>query len=187
MAYGADGVETTLRYLEQAAQYYNEAITTNPKEDYFFKPHETNLVVQGARVVGNLLRKDDEPVKKVTRPPLERVQAALARYQTIYTQQEAWDGVVKADAAGEAGAKNLKLGQFGAPTVPKGTMTNQDVIEMARAGVDEELILGAIDDAKACDFDLGSKALIDLTKAKVTKPVIKALQGKICTPGGAKP
>src|SRR6185295_1902853 len=32
LGYGADSTETTLRYLEQAAQHYNSSLSLNPKE-----------------------------------------------------------------------------------------------------------------------------------------------------------
>jgi hypothetical protein len=177
MSYGADDVATTLRYLERAAQHYNDAINGNPKEDYFFKPHETALAVQGWHKVENIVRREDEPIKKVTQPPLERVQTSLAKYQTIATQQAAYEGVGGGSTA--AGAKGLKTAGATAAPAP-GEMTNKDVVDMARAGVDEDLILGAVADAAACSFDLTSKGLIELSKAKVSKIVIKALQEKNC-------
>ncbi len=176
MSYEADDVATTLRYLERAAQHYNEAITGNPKEDYFFKAHETALVVQGWRRVENVIRREDGPVKKVTQPPLDRVQTSLAKYQTIATQQATWEGVGSSSKP-PSGAKALQASA--APAA--GGMTNKDVIEMVRAGVDEDLILGTITDATACAFDLTPKGLIELTKAKVGKPVIQALQEKTCS------
>lgn len=176
MSYEADDVDTTLLYLERAGEHYNQAINSNPKEDYFFKPHETALVVQGKNKLMNLLQRDDDPVKKITAPPLERVESALAKYQTIATQQATWNEALT--GAGERGGKNLVVGGPKAPA--PGSVTNQDVIDMARAGVDEELILGTIADAKQCSFDTSSKALIELTKARVSKTVIKALHEKTC-------
>jgi tetratricopeptide (TPR) repeat protein len=176
MSYEADDVETTLLYLERAGEHYNQAINSNPKEDYFFKSHETALVVQGKNKLMNLLQRDDDPVKKVTAPPLERVQSALSKYQTIATQQATWNEALS--GAGQRGGKTLTVG--GPKTAPAGALTNQDIIDMARAGVDEELVLGTIADAKQCSFDTSAKALIELTKARVSKTIIKTLQEKAC-------
>ena len=53
---------------------------------------------------------------------------------------------------------------------------NQNVIEMARAGVAEENIVLAIDSAEATEFDTSPDGLIALSKGGVSKNVIAHIQ-----------
>jgi hypothetical protein len=53
---------------------------------------------------------------------------------------------------------------------------NQNVIEMARAGVPDENIVLAIDSAEAAEFDTSPDGLIALSKGGVSKNVIAHIQ-----------
>jgi hypothetical protein len=57
-------------------------------------------------------------------------------------------------------------------------MTNDDVIELTRAGLDEKLLLATIKEAPAVSFDLGPAGLRALLAAKVTNPVISAMRAR---------
>jgi len=68
--------------------------------------------------------------------------------------------------------------------------TNQDVVEMTKAGIAEETILRAIETADR-KFDTTAKALIDLKKAGVSERVIQAIlgngQSRVGVRNGAEP
>jgi hypothetical protein len=57
-------------------------------------------------------------------------------------------------------------------------MTNDDVIELAKAGLDEKLLIATIKEARAVSFDLGPAGLRALLAAKVTNPVISAMRAR---------
>lgn len=176
MGYGADSPETTLRYLERAAEFYDGAIRANPKEDYFLEPKDGSFWKDlGAGVLANLRAPaGGSPVPAQSRTvaaPLNRVQAALAKYQTLLTQN-----VVRQETAtAEAGGKALAEGASAAPA-----MTNKDVLAMVAGGVAEDIVLTAIDDAELCAFDTSPTGLVELSKAKVPKTIIQRLQARRC-------
>ena len=172
MAYGADDLETTLRYLEKSAENYNAAINDNPKEDYFFKPYETNFFVAMSKSVARTVTRSAAPVSKMAPPPLERVQQALRQYQTLVSQRE-----VQAAAAAQSATPAADDARREAEAA---TMKNADVIDMVKANVPEDIVLGAITDAARCAFDITPKGLIELTKAKVGKVIIKKMQERNC-------
>ena len=66
-------------------------------------------------------------------------------------------------------------------------MNNQDVINLVKAGLSEEVIIGAIGKAAAnADFDLAADGLIALAKANVPTAIIRAMQaGKSVPPDAA--
>lgn len=177
LGYGADGTETTLRYLDQAAQHYNTALSLHPAEDFFTKPYEGSFVnalgrasIQAlAEVTG---KRAGEMRRRQAMAPLERVQTAMAKYQTLLGHDEVLAGV----AAPATGAKSLGDGAVAAPT----GMSNDDVISMIEAGVPEDIVLTAIDDAERCAFDTTPNGLIALTKGKVGSEIVKRIQGKPC-------
>jgi hypothetical protein len=102
--------------------------------------------------------------------PLERVQTAMGKYQTLLGHDE----VLIAAAAPPDGAKAL-----GGAAAPAG-ITNGDVISMVQAGVPEDVVLTAIDGAERCAFDTSPGGLIELTKGKVGAGILKRIQGKPC-------
>lgn len=85
---------------------------------------------------------------------LPRAEASLAGYET-WTAGKHTGTVAKASA---------------------GTMTNQTLMEMAKAGLTDENLVLAIDDADEVSFDTTPNALIVLAKAGVSKNVIAHMQ-----------
>jgi len=53
-------------------------------------------------------------------------------------------------------------------------MTNDDVIKMAKAGLDESIIISSIQNTNG-NFDTSANGLINLTNAGVSKPIINAI------------
>lgn len=175
LAYGAESNDTTLRYLEQAAQHYNSALSMNPKEDFFSKPYEGSILTSVGKSSLNILRGvgGQAPVdtsRKQAPAPLQRVQMAMKKYQTLLSQNE-----IRSAKVAEVGAKSLGAGT----SEPQG-MTNNDVIAMIKGGVPEEIVLNAIDSAEECAFNTSPTGLIELTKAKAGKEVLKRIQAKSC-------
>ncbi|MDO8595675.1 MAG: hypothetical protein Q7R45_03530, partial [Sulfuricaulis sp.] len=65
-------------------------------------------------------------------------------------------------------------------------MTNGDVIQMVRAGLSDQVVMGAIRGATARNFDLTAKGLVDLAKAGVSEAVILAMQDDAAAASSAK-
>jgi hypothetical protein len=150
LGYGADTTEETLKYLEQAASHYNNAIDANPKEAYFTRSYES-IIFRG----------------KNAEAPLTRVQAALVQYQK---QQEYAAKATSAEGGSVAGGKG---GDFAAG---EAAMTNASVIEMLGAGLPDEVIITSVDAAKSRALDVSPKGLIQLSQAKASKKLIQHLQ-----------
>lgn len=73
------------------------------------------------------------------------------------------------------------------PAAADTRMTNADVIQMAGAGLSEQVIVGAIKQAAGKNFDLTPMGLVSLKKAGVSDNVIVAMQGNTVDTPAPKP
>ncbi|HET9766794.1 MAG TPA: hypothetical protein VFS60_08095 [Thermoanaerobaculia bacterium] len=164
LGYAAEGsTDDTLRYLQQAAVYYNQALQMNPGEKYFSQPYQMSAF-NPAALVGRANAGGSYPA------PLNRVKSALVDYQRI-----------KEFAAGGPAAEGAQGGggiPAGAKALGADTFDNADVIEMVKAGLPEDVILTAIADAENPSFDTSPKGLIELGKAKVSKKIMQRIQAR---------
>jgi hypothetical protein len=69
------------------------------------------------------------------------------------------------------------LREQSADSAPDGpALKNEDIIKLAKAGLDDELIIAKINGSK-CQFDTSTDALIQLKKSGVSATVLKAIVG----------
>ena len=94
--------------------------------------------------------------------PLKRASASVAAF-------EKWVGDAPAPVRRAAAA---------APATAREVMTNQTLIEMAKAGLADENLILAIDSASDVEFDTSPNALIALARGGVSKNVIAHMQKK---------
>lgn len=92
---------------------------------------------------------------------LPRVTASIAAF-------EKWKGPVRPAASTARGAS----------AAPKSVLTNETLVEMAKAGLTDENLILAIDAASDVDFDTSPNALIALAKGGVSRNVIAHMQKK---------
>lgn len=97
-----------------------------------------------------------------------RIGAPMARAKASLTAYQSWTaGEHKSAAAPRPAAAGAKS---------SGPMTNQTLIDMARAGLTDENLMLAIDDADDASFDASPNALITLAKGGVSRTVIAHMQ-----------
>ncbi|MGQ0734351.1 MAG: hypothetical protein ACT4QD_11915 [Acidobacteriota bacterium] len=96
----------------------------------------------------------------------------IARNAEGYAQLAELYRVIAAAPADTASARG--------PAIPAATpaMTNQDVIDLRAAGLDDANLMAAIKDAKAVRFDLSPAGLKALLTAKVSNQVISAMRDR---------
>jgi hypothetical protein len=76
-----------------------------------------------------------------------------------------------------SGQKWVLQGQTTPNATPQELLRNQDIIDLAKAGLDDATILAKIENS-ACQFDTSTNALIKLKQSKVSAAVIKAIVAK---------
>jgi len=189
LGYGADDLDTALKYLEQASVLYNAAAEANPKETYFILNSKSQPSLFGrartaaAVVLPGMVNKpiENKEVSSTLLAPLARVQSALVQYQKMKELRESGGGGLQArlggssggGSAGVSGAKDLG---GGAAAVSADTLTNEGVVDMLRAGLPESVILTSINSAKKTAFDVTPKGLIQLAEAKASTALLERVQ-----------
>lgn len=159
MAYLAEDLTTTQTLLEAAVVHYNQAIEMKSDEKYFLNP-------------------------------LKRIEESLAQYKKLSSQLAlyAQSRTIQKPAGGEDGSRGTLTQPVPAPRAtpapaskqpaPSGAVTNQQVIEMVKAGLSEAIIITSLKRTPAVQFDLSPQGLIELGTNKVSEAIINAMQAR---------
>jgi len=149
LGYAEESPITALVYLEEAAARYNAALEANPAEKFFIEGYSPFL----------------SPGPKVS-APLDRVRSALVGYQ-----------IAKKFMLLRESTKTIHDSKGPVPEgEPDEALDNQGIMRMVEAGLSEEIIMTAIDNAPLREFDDSARGLIQLHKAKVGAKIIAKIQ-----------
>ncbi|HYK01709.1 MAG TPA: hypothetical protein VE974_08135 [Thermoanaerobaculia bacterium] len=148
LAYQTADRKQALELLTRARAHLELAISSNGSEELFRKGY-TSLLSSGSIGV-----------------PTSRLNDSVARY-------EKWTsgGSVRV-------ASREPEPDYEPEPEPRDDMGNDTVIELAKAGLSDENIKLAIDDAERTDFDVSPAGLIALAKGGVSKGIIAHMQKK---------
>lgn len=130
------------------------------------KKDEKYFVESAQRVSGSLRSLDwigEREMQLAERFPLKPAPRATSR------PTEAVPSAPAAPTTKRAPAK-------GATAKADAAMTNADVIDLAKAGLDDTILIATIREAASVNFDLGPTALRALLAAKVSNPVITVMR-----------
>jgi hypothetical protein len=117
---------------------------------------------------------DGTPTEKYFLEPQNRIDTALAHYKIIGDQKAPVESAATTTRTPSTSPPATKS----ASGAPADAMTNDQVISMVSAGLDEANIIDTIKHAKTVNFDLSVQGQVDLSKAKVTGPVITAMKSR---------
>lgn len=164
LGYNAETADQTLRYLEQALVHYNRAIEIKPSEKYFLEAYEGFGIP--VPIIGKI------GTSRLALAPLDRVRTSMLSYEEIKKfQEELGTGSLT------AGSKSLD-GHAGASQEAASGLNNQQVIEMVRAELSQDIIITTITSCEEHDFDISPDGLIKLSRAGVDPAIIRAVQEK---------
>ena len=159
VAYQSDDIARALDLLRESAAHYQRAAQSNPNEKLFTEKYSGFLSVNAI-------------------PP------GLPRAQESVTLYDAWRNAPRAHAAaGGSVASTARSATSSSSTTAtsshsRSAMSNQTVIDMVKAGLSDENIILAIDEADHTSFDTTPDSLIALSRAGVGKSVIAKMQKK---------
>ena len=110
----------------------------------------------------------------------ERIADAIAAYERLDALHASVATLKPAPPPRTAPAKvDTPKGEAAPPPAPSGaTMTNKDVIDLRKAGLDDDNLVAAIKDAASVQFDLSAAGLKALLAAKVSNKVIAAMRAR---------
>ena len=167
LAYQAEDIEKARKELQEASIDYGKAIDGKPTEKYFMQPQT-------------------------------RIDTALAHYKVLGEQKAPAPSTANASPA--RGSADAPVPAPATAPVPapataakatssasSDTITNDQVISMVSAGIDDANIVDTIQHAKAVNFDLSVQGQVDLAKNKVSGRIISAMKARARTPATHRP
>jgi hypothetical protein len=149
LAYSSEDVTRARTYLQQAAINYGKAIDAKPTEKYFLEPQN-------------------------------RIDTALAHYKVLSDDAKA-SHVETASTHSSSGSSTKSTNSFPAASSeaadpPADAMTNDQVIEMVAAHIDEGNIIDNIQHAPQVHFDLSVQGQVYLSQHGVNGRVLTAMK-----------
>jgi len=146
LAYTSEDVNKARTYLQQAAINYGKAIDAKPAEKYFLEPQN-------------------------------RIDTALAHYKTLSDDAKATR--VETASTHSSSARPASSGpasSSAAADPPADAMTNDQVIEMVSAHIDEGNVIDTIQHAPQVSFDLSVQGQVYLSQHGVNGRVLTAMK-----------
>jgi hypothetical protein len=162
LAYEAEDVKKARTYLQEASIDYGKAIDAKPTEKYFLQPQtRIDTALAHYKIIGD--------------------QTNAAKVATVNTE------VSKPAAPPATTTKTAALPTPSAKTAtpsapPADALTNDQVIAMVQAKLDEANILDNIRHASAVDFDLSVAGQVNLSKNGVNGQILMAMKQRARAP-----
>jgi len=155
MAYQAEDLQKARKDLQDASIDYGKAIDGKPTEKYFLQPQT-------------------------------RIDTALAHYKILGEEKSpaastASAATTRNPAAPATSSKIAAAPATKAAAMPSDAITNDQVISMVAAEMDEANIIDTIQHAKSANFDLSVQGQVDLSKNKVSGHIITAMKARART------
>jgi hypothetical protein len=153
LGYAAQDPKSAMKLLDDAAINYGKAIDDKPSEKYFLDPQK-------------------------------RIETAIDHYRKLQQEQAAAGAPPPAPAPAPVSApvasRSLQQGSASpaAATTPAHPVTNQQVIAMVRAGMDDDTVVQTVKAAKAVNFDLTPTGRKHLADSGVDAAVINAMKAR---------
>lgn len=119
---------------------------------------------------------DAKPDEKYFLEPQKRIETAIEHYRKLQQEQTA-AAAAPPPAAAPAPAPDSR-GLQAASTGGGKPLTNQQVIAMVRAGMDDDTVTQTVKNAKAVDFDLTAAGRKHLTDGGVSTAVVNAMKAR---------
>ncbi len=163
MAYAAKDPKAAKDFLEQAAINYGKAVDDDKSEKYFLEP-QTRIETAAAHY-----KVMEERAAEPAPPP----PAAAPASTSTSASAGASSPSPHHTASGSKSAHKAASASTAASTDGAKPLTNQDLIDMAKAGMDEDNLIANIREAKSVKFDLSTQAQIEL--------VHNGIKGKVLT------
>jgi hypothetical protein len=166
-AYQSEDHEQAKKFLDEAAINYGKALDAKPAEKYFLEPQ--NRIETGIEHY-RALELSNEP------PPPARAEAS-AQPASASAASGSAAGAKSAATHGAAGTSKPAASSANS-SGGSAALTNEGVIKMVKAELDENEIISSIQDAKSVKFDLSPDGLIQLKTNGVSTKVRTAMQDR---------
>ncbi len=188
LAYQSEDREAAKKFLQESAINYGKAVDAKPEEKYFLEPQKR---IETAMAY---YRKLEEPKKSVSSATLASATppsgalASTSKPTKTNSTKGATGSATKSSSSSTAAAPAIGTSASGTSTAKPGTpaaaaaITNDQIIKMFKAGVDEDSIISTIHDAPVAGFDLTPDGIIALANGGVKGKIVAAMRARAKLP-----
>jgi hypothetical protein len=157
LAYQSADHAVAKKLLEQAAIAYGKAMDNRPGEKYFMDA-QTRIETAVAHYE-----------KLASRPNLAEGESPARRARSVSGRTQVADSDSNTSSSTSRRIRRARA-------IQKPALTNDEVIKMFKAGVDEDSVIAAIGAAPSVNFDLSPDGLIVLAKNGVKGRIVRAMR-----------
>jgi hypothetical protein len=154
MAYQSEDLQKARKDLQEASVDYGKAIDGKPTEKYFLQPQtRIDTALAHYKVLG------DQKAPGAPSPPVTSIQTSTAPAPATTAKAPSGTSAASTEA-----------------------LTNEQVISMVSAKLDDDNVIDTIKNAKSVNFDLTPQGQVDLAKSGVSGRVITAMKARARAP-----
>jgi hypothetical protein len=173
-AYKSEDHAAAKKLLDEAAINYGKALDAKPAEKYFMEPQtRIETAIEHYRALEASMAAASAPPPAASAPAQP---APPAKTGTGTRSATPHSGSTASSTKSAITTKTSNSGSASSKTPAAPALTNAQVVKMAKSGVDEDTIIGAIHDAASVQFDLTPDALIQLAQNGVKGKVVSAMR-----------
>ncbi len=173
-AYKSEDHAAAKKLLDEAAINYGKAYDAKPAEKYFMEPQtRIETAIEHYRALEASMAAASAPPPAASAPAQP---APPAKTGTGTRSATPHSGSTASSTKSAITTKTSNSGSASSKTPAAPALTNAQVVKMAKSGVDEDTIIGAIHDAASVQFDLTPDALIQLAQNGVKGKVVSAMR-----------
>jgi hypothetical protein len=181
-AYQSEDHAAAKKLFDKAAINYGKALDENPSEKLFMEPqNRIELAVEHYRKLeanAAAAAAPPPPAEPVAAPAADSTassaSATPARSRSAATSSKS--SSTKSASSGSASHPSSGSSRSASAPAKKPPMTNDSVIKMIKAGVDEDNVIATIHDAPSVKFDLSDDGVIQLAQNGVKGKVVTAMR-----------
>ena len=175
LAYGSEDPKAATKYLQEAAINYGKAIDDKPSEKYFMEPQKR---IDTAIAHYKTLREQPNTLAgaDASSTPASDSGAKSGRSSSASTAEKSTTTKSTSSTTTPSAAKSLTSPSPKKPAGPP--LTNDQVIQMAKAGLDEDNIIDTIKSAGSVNFDLSVDGQVKLAQNGVKGKILTAMKAK---------
>lgn len=178
-AYKSEDHAAAKKLLDEAAINYGKALDAKPAEKYFMEPQtRIETAIEHYRALEtSMAAASAPPAAPAPAAPVATANSAPPSKTGTGTRSATpHSGSTGSSTKSSTATKTPNSGSPSSKTPSAPALTNAQVVKMAKSGVDEDTIIGAIHDAASVQFDLTPDALIQLAQNGVKGKVVSAMR-----------
>ncbi len=171
LAYGSEDPKAAKKDLENAAINYGKAIDDKPDEKYFLTP-QTRIET----AIAHYKTLSEQPTQSASASSSSSSTTTASKSTKSSTSHTTHSGTTTTASSSSNATSGAKSSAAAKPAAKGPALTNDQVIALVKANLDEENIIDTIRNAANVDFDLSVNGEINLANHGVKGKILTAMK-----------